>query len=275
MAEKKTPTKNKSNHAKRLAQSAPKNTAEKEERQAQEREMREKYEKKKEVAKRGKKIAAVVFAVILILAFAIPSSALMLSNSKNASDSTYQASIDEYQKQLDADSSDTNAYLNIADVYYEWGKAVMQGTKSSSRDYKDLFQSAIANYNSYLDTNSSTNATINLANAYYYTDDKDSAINVLKKLTEKEPDNAMAYASLGYIYAQSDDTKSLAEENLNKAVELDPNDATGAKSQAQSILQSMSGTITLTDEDLKSSSDGTITIDPSKSSSSSSSSSSN
>ncbi len=264
MAEKKTPTKNKSNHAKRLSQSAPKNSVEKEERQAQEKEMRDRYEKKKEVADRSKKIAAVVFAVILILAFAIPSSALMLSSNKNASDSTYQASIDEYQKQLDADSSDTSAYLHMADTYYKWGKAVMQGTKTSSHDYKDLFKSAIANYNSYLDGNSNTDATVNLANAYYYSDDKDSSIDVLKKLIDKEPDNAMAYASLGYIYAQSDDTKDLAEENLNKAVELDPDDKTGAKSQAQSILQSLSGTITLTDDDLLSSGDGTVTIDSTK-----------
>lgn len=158
MAEKKTPNKNKSNHEKRIAQAAPKTSADKEARLAQERAEREKYKKKQEVAARTKKIAAVAFAVILIMAFAIPSAALMLSNSGKSSSSSYAAEIETYEKQL-----------------------------------------------------------------------------------EQDPDNAQLYANIGSLYVQTGQT-DLAVRNLEKAVELDPDDKVGAKTEAEAALADLLGT---------------------------------
>ncbi len=235
MAEKKTPSKNKSNHEKRMAQSAPKSSAEKEARLSKEREEREKYKKKQELAARSKKIAAVVFSVIFILAFAIPSAALMLSNNSSSTDSTYESAIEGYQQQLDENPSDLTQYLNMADLYYDWAYAVMTGEKTSSREYKDLFSEAVANYSSYLAENTDSEASINQASAYFYSGDNASAIDVLTKCAQSDPDNALVYARLGTVYYQ-DGQNDLARENYNKAVELDPDDEKGAKSEAQNML---------------------------------------
>ena len=250
MATKKTQSKNKSNHQKRTAASAPKSAAEKEALVSQQRAVKEKEAKKKQTANRGKKIAAVVFSVILILAFAIPSMSVLVSNSSNA-DSSYEAAVKTYTDALEKDATEYINYINLASLYYDWGVSVKNGTETSKHETNELFQQAIDNYLLYGEyTTLSSDSSINLALAYYYTGDTANALATLQNLVAAEPDNAMANAYLGYMYAESGDTTT-ATQYYNKAIELDPDDTTGAKTYATNGLSYIEG-LTLTDADLTS-----------------------
>lgn len=243
MAEKKTHSKNKSAHEKRIAQSAPKSSKEKEAKKAAEEAEKEKQRKKKETAGRGKRIAAVVFAVILIIAFAIPTTALMLSDSDSSDESeelteldeTYDEALDVYFSMVDGDDESTTMYYEyIADLYYDWGYEVMSG-EDSIYEYADLFSLSATYYNTFLVSNEDSDATINQAMAYFYSGDTDSGIEVLEARIEEDPEYSVLYSRLGILYAESGDYDT-ATEYLNQAIELDPDDEDGAKSEAESEL---------------------------------------
>lgn len=249
MAGKKTQSKNKSAHEKRIAQSAPKSSEEKEAKKAAEEAEREKQRKKRETANRGKRIAAVVFAVILIIAFAIPTSALLLSDSDSGDDSDelteldedYDSTLDLYFNLVDGDDESTTVYYEyIADTYYDWGYDVMTG-EDSLYEYTDLFDLSATYYNTYLLTNEDSDATVNLAMAYFYSGDTDSGIEVLEERIGEDPENAILYSRLGILYAESGDYDT-ATEYLDQAIELDPDDEAGAKSEAETELSVIEGT---------------------------------
>ena len=136
-------------------------------------------------------------------------------------------------------------------MYYDWGTSVKDGTETSKHETSELFQQAIDNYLLYGEyTTLSSDSSINLALAYYYTGDTANAFATLQNLVAAEPDNAMANAYLGYIYSESGDTTT-ATQYYNKAIELDPDDATGAKTYATHELSHIEG-LTFTDADLTS-----------------------
>ena len=102
---KKSNSKHRSKHEKRISKSAPKSSAEKQKIVEAERVAREKEAKKKAVAGRGKKIMAIVFSVLLILAFAIPSLTALSTCSQHVSSPEVQAAVDEAMATYDSGDS--------------------------------------------------------------------------------------------------------------------------------------------------------------------------
>lgn len=74
---KKNSTKNRSSHEKRTAKASPKSSEEKRARVAAEREKRDVKKKREMTSSRGRKILAVFFSALLIIAFATPSVAAL------------------------------------------------------------------------------------------------------------------------------------------------------------------------------------------------------
>lgn len=240
MSTKKKGSKNRSSHERRTSKAAPKSFEEKQRLIEQERDEREKLKKKKATADRGKKIMAIVFSALLIIAFAIPSITALSTcsqNEKAASTSEgYEEIVAGFEAELAADPTKTAAYLSIGNAYYEWAEAVRSGQVEYAAGEKELYKEAIANYESYLASGEkSDEATINLALSYYYAGDGAKGLDILKSLTEQEADNAMAWARLAFIYSYTGDNDN-AVVACNKAIELDPNDASGAKTVATELL---------------------------------------
>ncbi len=241
--------KNKSNHAKRIANSAPKSAEEKRVKEEQERKERDKAKKRHEkAANRGKKGMAIFFSFLLIMAFAVPS-ASMLSTCSNSNDSqanAYTQTIDQYNGLIKDNPSESVNYLNLANEYYDYAAAVLQGTVKSSEGSDDLFNKAIENYETFrgmdagADSSTIAVVSVNEAMAYYYTGDTANALSILQGQTGLTPDNAVVWARLGLVYANSGDAAD-ATAAYNKAIELDPNDTTGAKSFATQQLSLING----------------------------------
>jgi tetratricopeptide (TPR) repeat protein len=236
---KKQQPKNKSSHARRTAKPAPKSSEQKAVQAKNAKAEQHHEEKKRERQARTKKIAAIFFSVLLILAFAVPSvSVLMGFNSSSSADDEYQAEVDNIQTLIDADSSEPTNYLNMADTYYNWATDVLDGNIDSSHSSDELFQEALSNYSTYLQTENDTDAVINMAFCYYYLGDLDSAQGALVAQTEKDPNNAVLWAKLGQVYQNNGDTEN-AKTAYNKAISLDEDDSQGAKSFAEQQLSTL------------------------------------
>ena len=166
---KKSNSKNRSKHEKRIAKAAPKSSREKQAIVDAQRAEREKQAKKKQTAARGKKIAAIVFSVLLILAFAIPSLTALSTCSQHS------------------------------------------GTSAEAQ------------------------AAVEQALDLYDTGNAEEALAQLQQLSQTYPDDPTVWAQLGYVQSMTGDNDS-AIQSYNKAIELDPNDRTGAKSTAETRL---------------------------------------
>ncbi len=190
--------------------------------------------RRKETAASGvRRVFAVVLGLVLIAAFAIPSvSALSSCSTAEETDS------DEYYQLLAAmysDPEDADDIYSLADIYYEWATGVLQGTIESESTSDELFELAAEQFEAYLETTSDSDAQVYLAMCYYYLDDFETANDTLVAATETDPENAMAWARLGMVQVVLGDTDA-AKESYNQAIELDPDDETGANSFATAQL---------------------------------------
>lgn len=167
---KKKGSKNRSSHEKRISQSAPKSLQEKQAKIERERAEREARAKKKATANQSKKIMAIVFSALLILAFAIPSLTALSTCS---------------QKQEETLSS-SQAYDQIIERYGGDSAAALEDLKARSGQEPE-------------------NATVwaELGYVYSYTGDNDNAIVALQKAVELDPnDNAGAKTLASQLLAE-------------------------------------------------------------------------
>ncbi len=200
--------------------------------------------KKKEAVGAGiRKGLTIALCVILIAAFAVPSvsslAACSISTSSqedSTGDETYQALAESAEATIAENPDDTSAVLNLAGIYYEWAMGVLQGTITSDYTSDELFALAAEEYEAYLsDGTVDADASTDLAMCLYYTGDYETAREVLETAVESTPDNAMAWARLGMIRNVLEDDDG-AIEAFNTAMELDPDDETGAYSLASGQL---------------------------------------
>jgi tetratricopeptide (TPR) repeat protein len=105
-------------------------------------------------------------------------------------------------------------------------------TDTPEHDYSEkLIDEAIKAFDHYLELRDSKSVRSDRALCKYYKDDINGATADVEKLTEDYPDYALAWANLGMLYeGKAEDEK--ATEAYKKAVELDPDNVSGAKSFA-------------------------------------------
>lgn len=237
---KKAPSRNRSNHAKRVAKSAPKSSAEKQQRLEAERAVQEKQKKKKETSGRGKKIAAIIFSAVLILAFAIPSVSLLMSGSGNAkaADEAYGERVSQAMAEIEADTSGTIGYQNLGDIYFDWAEDVMTGEVESQQAATDIYASAIESYQTFLKANESVDVQIKLARAQLAIGSTTQAAQTLQAAIAADPQNAEAWARLGDVYSAVNDAAD-ATTAYNQAATLDADGKAGWKTYAEQALSAL------------------------------------
>ena len=116
--------------------------------------------------------------------------------------------IERYKKSVELDPKDLDAWVNLADAYYDEGifhKAVESYEKAIelNPDYEDIWN--------------------NLGLAYSYEGENDKAIECYKKAIELNPDDAVAHYNMAYAYEdKGEEHDDEAIKYYKKALELDP-----------------------------------------------------
>ena len=240
---KKAPSKNRSSHAKRVAKAAPKSAAEKQARLDAQRAEQKKEEKKKQTSAMGKKIAAIVFSVLLILAFAIPSVAGLLSGSggAKAADEAFNERVSQALAEIEADTSGTIGYQNLGDIYFDWAEDVMSGEVESEHAATEIYGLAIESYQKFLADNEGVGAQLKLAQAQLAVGSTTQAAQTLQAVIAADAGNAEAWARIGDVYAAVNDAKD-ATTAYNKAAELDADGTGGWKAYSEQALARLTAT---------------------------------
>lgn len=146
---------------------------------------------------------------------------------------TYKPKVQRYEDRLKEDPDNLAAILNLGRTYMNWGyQADYVSTDTPEHDYSEkLIDEAIKAFDHYLELRDSKSVRSDRALCKYYKDDINGATADVEKLTEDYPDYALAWANLGMLYeGKAEDEK--ATEAYEKAVELDPDNVSGAKSFA-------------------------------------------
>lgn len=164
-------------------------------------------------------------------------------------DSQFESTVADLENKVSENPEDTTSLRSLGDNYMTWGSyvKVLAENDADTEHSNELFEKAISAYDKILELGDDSDVRINRAMCQSYMGDFDDSIAALTELTETEPDNASAWLNLGVVYrSNSQDDKAL--EVLNKAIELDPDDAEGIKSHAESIISSITGEDTTSDD---------------------------
>ncbi|MBR2522504.1 MAG: tetratricopeptide repeat protein [Coriobacteriales bacterium] len=219
---KRNTTKNKSNHAKRMARSA--STEVKPEVSAK-REAKQRQEATKSALK---KTFTILVCALLVLLFALPSlSGLMSCSNRSQKDEDFAAKIEELHSELDANPDKTELQIEIADEFLAWGQAIFMGRiQKSNYESSTMFNEAVEHYEAYGDLSALPEAQFNYAVANAFAGNYEAAIPALKDAVAVDDSNADAWAALGYALSGIGDNDA-AVEAYQKAVDLDPDSDAG------------------------------------------------
>jgi len=157
---------------------------------------------------------------------------------------TYKPKVQRYEDRLKEDPDNLAAILNLGRTYMNWGyQADYVSTDTPEHDYSEkLIDEAIKAFDHYLELRDSKSVRSDRALCKYYKDDINGATADVEKLTEDYPDYALAWANLGMLYeGKAEDEK--ATEAYEKAVELDPDNVSGAKSFAGERIIAINSTV--------------------------------
>lgn len=155
-------------------------------------------------------------------------------------DANYAAVVDPLEAKLAENSEDLATILNLGNDYMAWAsEASMYATDDEgSAHVTDLYDKAIGYFDQYLEINDSAVVKSNRAMCYLYKGDADAALKQLQDVTSETPDYGPAWVNIGIINEYQGNTDA-AKEAYQQAVEADPNDEYGAKSQADRRLASL------------------------------------
>ena len=210
----------------------------------------------------AKEIAVIVISVIVALGLMLPSLAQIFAQPQSSESipttiegfqERYQPLVDELQGQLDADPTNQDAELELANTYFQWGSyaQMFAGSEDFQAEVKRVFGEAKNAYAKYLelvgstDTDEAKQAAVSEALCDYYTDNSAEAITTLTDLAEST-NFASAWANLGMIYANQGATQT-AIECYEKGAAADPDDALGVKSYCEQQIETLQNPST-TDE---------------------------
>lgn len=157
-------------------------------------------------------------------------------------DSQYEPVVADLESKVEADPSDTDSLLSLAQNCTSWGQMVgmLAQTDDERAHGTELLQRALGYYDQYLEQNDTPEARTDRALCAYYLGETDDALADLETVTQSSPDYAPAWADLGMLYeAQGSTDQAIAA--YEQAVALDPDDEAGAKSYAQGRLDALTG----------------------------------
>ncbi len=156
----------------------------------------------------------------------------------------YEEAIAPYKEKLEEDSENLAALLNVGQRYMSWGySAYNSSTTDEEKAYsKGLLDKALSYFDKYLALNDSVAVKVDCAMCSYYGGDTDAAIAAVEKITQDNPDSALAWVNLGLMYESKYDNEK-ATEAYKKAIEADPDDEYGVKSYANTRLIAINSTV--------------------------------
>lgn len=150
------------------------------------------------------------------------------------------------QAQYDADPSNPDSLLKLANGYFDWGVQAMNAAKTDDdkAHVTDLFNNAIKNYDAYLQKNpDSKSVQVDRAISIFYTGDHAKAIQTLEDFVKGDAKFGPAWANLGMFY-ENDGRKDDAKKAYENALEADPDNTYGVKTYAQQRLDNLNGKTT-------------------------------
>lgn len=156
-------------------------------------------------------------------------------------DAGYGPAVAHLQAAYDADRSDEDALLALANGYFDWGAAAMAARAADGDDahVAHLFQHAVAFYTEYLEAcPDAPFAVVDRAIAIFYQGDGERAIAELEAFTAKEASFAPAWANLGMFYEGADRAGD-ARVAYERAIEADAQDTYHVRTYAQQRLDAL------------------------------------
>jgi tetratricopeptide (TPR) repeat protein len=155
-------------------------------------------------------------------------------------DANYAAVVDPLEAKLSENPEDLATILNLGNDYMAWASeaSVYASDDAGSAHVTELYDKAIGYFDQYLGINDSAVVKSNRAMCHLYKGDADAALQQLQDVTSETPDYGPAWVNIGIIKEYQGDTDA-AKEAYQKAVEADPNDEYGAKSQADRRLAAL------------------------------------
>ena len=155
-------------------------------------------------------------------------------------DANYAAVVDPLEAKLSENPEDLATILSLGNDYMAWASeaSVYASDDAGSAHVTELYDKAIGYFDQYLGINDSAVVKSNRAMCHLYKGDADAALQQLQDVTSETPDYGPAWVNIGIIKEYQGDTDA-AKEAYQKAVEADPNDEYGAKSQADRRLAAL------------------------------------
>ena len=155
-------------------------------------------------------------------------------------DANYAAVVDPLEAKLSENPEDLATILNLGNDYMAWASeaSAYASDDAGSAHVTELYDKAIGYFDQYLEINDSAVVKSNRAMCHLYKGDADAALQQLQDVTSETPDYGPAWVNIGIIKEYQGDTDA-AKEAYQKAVEADPNDEYGAKSQADRRLAAL------------------------------------
>lgn len=210
---------------------------------------RAKRERRPGELSRPQKVVIIVFIVIFAfstlagaIASVVQSDNQTVEYNVDYVDSQYESTVADLESKVEADPSDTDSLLSLAQNCASWGRMVgMLAQTDDERSHgTELLQRALGYYDQYLELSDTPEARTERALCEYYLGETDQAVADLEAVTQASPDYAPAWADLGMLY-ESQGSTDQAVAAYEQAVEKDPDDEAGAKSYAEGRLESLRG----------------------------------
>jgi cytochrome c-type biogenesis protein CcmH/NrfG len=208
---------------------------------------------KKRTKRTAKEIAVIVVSIIVVITMLLPSFTYMFAQDNTSSFPTsfenaqemYEPVVETYQKKVDKNADNTEAWYNLGMAYYVWAQYANMWASGDEQEaeVKELYSKggdALATYLEKvgsLDTDEAKEAAVQQALCLFYSGDSEAALSKLQTVAD-ETNFASAWSNIGMIYESLDDTTK-AKEAYNKAIEADPDDEASQKTYAESRLSAL------------------------------------
>lgn len=128
-----------------------------------------------------------------------------------------------YKSMTEVNTTDTTAWVNLGNTYYDWGIYIIQ-KKNNSMEALKKFAEAEKAYKKALElAPDNLDVMVDLAAIYYYQGKLNEAMQLLNQVIEKDPKNAAALFNAGLVARDLGDYEA-ASVYFEKFIESNPKD---------------------------------------------------
>ncbi len=198
----------------------------------------------------AQKAVIIVFIVIFALSTLAGALASVFQSTQSQSveynvdyvDSQYTDYVADLESKLEDDPENTETLLSAARATSSWGTSVLMlaTTDDETSHGEELIERSIGYYDRYLELDNASDARCERAMCEYYLGDVESATADLQSVTADDPEYAPAWSYLGVVY-ETQGMNDEAIEAYQKALELDPDDELGVRSDVQARIDELTG----------------------------------